>query len=596
MTTVIDPQAALDGRPPARRGALLRFVRNPLGVISAVILLVIVLGALLAPWITPNDPAFADLDQVNSAPNAGYLLGGDGSGRDILSRLLAGARLTLLAGLIVAVVALVLGLSGGLLAGYVGRWVDSSLNFVTDVIMALPAMILLVALFAVFGPNVSIAMAAFGILVSPFIYRLVRTVVRGVRNELYVDAARVSGLSDTRIVTRHVLAAVRAPLIIVGASTVGAGIAIQAGLEFLGLGDPSSPTWGGMLNDAFLNIYSAPLNVVWPGLAIGLTIGSLSLLANALRDALEDTAPVRTRTEEKRLATQAIRTSRVPDSSAPTVPDRDLLVSVSGLRIGYPDGRGGEKIVVSDVDLSIARGEIVGLVGESGSGKSQTAFAILGLLPPTARILDGSVQVAGREMTTIADRDLLALRGTTIAYVPQEPMSNLDPSFTVGHQLVTPMRRRLGLSRADATSRALDLLDRVGIADPKRTFGSYAHQISGGMAQRVLIAGAISCDPELIVADEPTTALDVTVQAEVLDLLRDLQKERGMGMLLVTHNFGVVADICDRVSVMQQGQIVETGQVDELFARPRHPYSRTLLGSTLESRPPRVERDGGVAR
>ncbi|OOB89946.1 ABC transporter [Rathayibacter sp. VKM Ac-2630] len=573
-----------------------RFVANPLGLISAGILAVIVLSALLAPWITPNDPAFADLSQVNSAPNADYLLGGDGSGRDILSRLLSGARLTLFAGVIVAVVALSLGLAGGLLAGYVGRWVDSSLNFVTDVIMALPAMILLVALFAVFGPNVSIAMTAFGILVSPFIYRLVRTVVRGVRNELYVDAARVSGLSDTRIVTRHVLAAVRAPLIIVGANTVGAGIAIQAGLEFLGLGDPSSPTWGGMLNDAFLNIYSAPLNVVWPGLAIGLTIGSLSLLANALRDALEDTAPVRTRAQE-RLTTEAIRTSHAPAVDA-VEPEGDLLVSVRDLRIGYPDGQGAEKVVVSGVDLSIARGEIVGLVGESGSGKSQTAFAILGLLPPTARILGGSVRVAGHEMADVDDRDLRALRGTTIAYVPQEPMSNLDPSFTIGHQLVVPMRRRLGLGRQEAKARALDLLDRVGIADPRHTFTSYAHQISGGMAQRVLIAGAISCDPELLIADEPTTALDVTVQAEVLDLLRDLQKERTMGMLLVTHNFGVVADICDRVAVMQQGRIVETGTVDELFAHPRHPYSRSLLGSTLESRPPRRERDAvdGVAR
>lgn len=396
------------------------------------------------------------------------------------------------------------------------------------------------------------------------------------RNELYVDAARVSGLSDTRIVSRHILAAVRAPLIIVAAGTVGAGIAIQAGLEFLGLGDPSSPTWGGMLNDAFLNIYSAPLNVLWPGLAIGLTIGALSLFANALRDALEDTAPVRTKKEERFLSTEAIRIapdvasnpSTVEVLAAPTAEPRTdgHLVSVHNLRIGYPDGRGGENVVVKGVNLQIARGEIVGLVGESGSGKSQTAFAILGLLPSNARVLSGSVQVAGHQMTSLPERELQALRGTTMAYVPQEPMSSLDPSFTIGHQLVVPMRRRLGLSRAKATERALELLDRVGIADPRRTFGSYPHQISGGMALRVLIAGAVSCDPELIIADEPTTALDVTVQAEVLDLLRDLQRERDMGMLLVTHNFGVVADLCDRVCVMQQGRIVETGDVTTLFS------------------------------
>jgi peptide/nickel transport system permease protein len=174
-----------------------------------------------------------------------------------------------------------------------------------------------------------------------------------------------------------------------------------------------------------------------------------------------------------------------------------------------------------------------------------------------------------------------------MAYVPQEPMSNLDPAFRVGYQLVTPMRVHLGLSRGAARERALALLARVGIPDPARTFGSYPHEISGGMAQRVLIAGAISCDPKLLIADEPTTALDVTVQAEVLDLLRDLQREYRMGVVLVTHNFGVVADICDRVAVMQHGRIVETGDVEQIFADPRHPYTRTLLDSMVDDGPTR---------
>ena len=178
-----------------------------------------------------------------------------------------------------------------------------------------------------------------------------------------------------------------------------------------------------------------------------------------------------------------------------------------------------------------------------------------------------------------------------MAYVPQEPMSNLDPSFTIGYQLMEPMRLRMGLSKADAKARALQLLERVGIPDPERTFGSYPHQLSGGMAQRVLIAGAVSCDPELLIADEPTTAVDVTVQVEVLALLRDLQKERNMGMILVTHNLGVVADICDRVAVMREGRIVEEKPVGELFSNPEHEYTKMLLGATLEDVPPRQERD-----
>jgi peptide/nickel transport system permease protein len=189
------------------------------------------------------------------------------------------------------------------------------------------------------------------------------------------------------------------------------------------------------------------------------------------------------------------------------------------------------------------------------------------------------------------------VRGRRISYVPQEPMSNLDPSFTVGSQLVEPLRLCLGLSKAAAKQRALELLARVGLPDPARTFASYPHELSGGMAQRVLIAGAVSCEPDLIIADEPTTALDVTVQAEILDLLRDLQRELNTAMILVTHNFGVVADLCDRVAVMQEGQIVETGLVRDIFKRPQHAYTQSLLAAILEDAPARgaySERVGAV--
>jgi ABC-type dipeptide/oligopeptide/nickel transport system ATPase component len=178
------------------------------------------------------------------------------------------------------------------------------------------------------------------------------------------------------------------------------------------------------------------------------------------------------------------------------------------------------------------------------------------------------------------------LRGTEIAYVPQEPLSNLDPAYRIGHQLTEPLRTRQGMSRGDARQRALELLARVGIPDPEATFRAYPHEISGGMAQRVLIAGAVAGKPKLLIADEPTTALDVTVQAEVLDLLRELQDENGMAVLLVTHNFGVVADVCDRVVVMKQGEIVEAAGVEEILESPREPYTQTLLGSMLDAEGP----------
>jgi peptide/nickel transport system permease protein len=261
--------------------------------------------------------------------------------------------------------------------------------------------------------------------------------------------------------------------------------------------------------------------------------------------------------------------------------DLDIVLDVRDLVVGYPDGE-RDREVVTGVSLQLRRGEVLGLVGESGSGKTQTAFAILGLLSPGGRILRGSILFGGRDLAGLPEAGMRELRGRRIAYIPQEPMSNLDPSFRIGFQLVEPMVTVLGISRAEAKARALQLLARVGMPDPERTFRSYPHQISGGMAQRVLIAGAIACNPDLLIADEPTTALDVTVQAEVLDLLRDLQAEFNMSMILVTHNFGVVADICHRVAVMKDGAIVETNEVRELFAKPRHQYTRMLLDAVLE--------------
>jgi ABC-type dipeptide/oligopeptide/nickel transport system ATPase component len=267
------------------------------------------------------------------------------------------------------------------------------------------------------------------------------------------------------------------------------------------------------------------------------------------------------------------------------------LVKVAHLGVGYPQADGSIKKVVDDVSFHVDRGEILGIVGESGSGKSQTAFSILGLLPDNARIVAGSIQFDGNYTVApgeelVSQERLSKLRGRRISYIPQEPMSNLDPAFTIGYQLVTPMVRVLGIPKAEATARALKLLTDVGIVNPKRTFDAYPHEVSGGMAQRVLIAGAISCEPDLVIADEPTTALDVTVQAEVLDLIRDLQKRLNIGVILVTHNFGVVADLCDRVVVMQNGRLVEEGPVRSILRNPQEPYTRTLLGSMLEGKEP----------
>ncbi|MEJ1154593.1 MULTISPECIES: dipeptide/oligopeptide/nickel ABC transporter permease/ATP-binding protein [Microbacterium] len=583
------------GPPRAPRGGTVRRVlRNPLGAFASGFLLLVILAAILAPWISPYDPNFSELSSAFQGPSAEHLLGTDSAGRDILSRLMIGAQSTLLAAALAASVAVLIALPTGLSAGYFGGWFDSIASWSTNVLMSLPAIIVLLAASASLGKSVWISMTVFGILMSAGLFRLTRTTVRAVRNELYVDAARVAGVGDLSIVGRHVLFAVRAPLVIQVALLCGVAISIQAGLEFLGLGEPAVPTWGAMLSEGFLNIYTAPLLAFWPGLIISLTVGSFIVLGSAIRDALEDapTASARTRKQAERAKTIARAAESVPEASeVPRESAGNHLLEVSGLRISYTEPSGAQKTVVQDFSCHVDRGEVVGIVGESGSGKSQSAFAILGLLPDGAAIDHGFVRFAGqylvdatseRSKTTRID----SYRGSRIAYVPQEPMSNLDPNFTVGHQLIRPMVKVLGISRAEAKKRALELLATVGIRDPKRTMAAYPFEISGGMAQRVLIAGAVSCKPDLLIADEPTTALDVTVQADVLALLRDLREELNMGVLLVTHNFGVVADICDRVVVMKSGAVVEHGDVRAVLTAPKEGYTRELLSSVLEGKPP----------
>ena len=570
-----------------RDGVVRRMLRNPMAVVALVILGAVILAALFAAVLAPKDPNYADILNVLAPPGADNLLGTDSAGRDIASRLLFGARITLLSAALAAAVAILIGLPSGLIAGYYGGAFDGVAGWLVNIVLALPSMIVLLAVRAALGPSVWIAMMVFGLLLSPGYFRLTRTAVQSVRNELYVDAARVAGLSDARIITRHILSVVRAPLIIQTALVCGIAIAIQSALEFLGLGDPTVATWGVMVNDGFRNIYRAPLNLIWPTIAIALAIGAFVLLGNALRDALEDQVKVKEKTSGV-LQTKAARNAE----PVPVAPGTEHhLLKVTDLAIAYPQGDGSRKTVVDGVSFHVDRGEVLGIVGESGSGKSQTAFAILGLLPDNAIISHGSIQFDGQYTVAPGDDQVLAgrlapLRGKRIAYIPQEPMSNLDPSFTIGSQLVRPMRLNLGLSKADARDRALDLLGKVGIKDPKRTFKAYPHEVSGGMAQRVLIAGAISCDPDLIIADEPTTALDVTVQAEVIDLIRDLQQQLGQGLVVVTHNFGVVADICDRVVVMQNGALVDQGDVRTILRTPEHPYTQMLLDSMLEGKEP----------
>ena len=567
---VVDPTVDPSDAYPAQVHVFKRLLRNPIGVVCLAFLLLVVLFGIVGPFLITNDPADTRLELTNALPGTGgYLLGGDHMGRDIFARLAIGTGETIICALIVLVVSSVIGVSAGLIAGYYGGKFEAVASWLSDALMALPGIILLMALFPLIGTNIRVAMAIFGVLISPAFYRITRAMAMSVRHELYVDAAKIAGLSDARIISRHVLQAVRGPLLIMSGGLLAAGIGIQAALEYLGLGDPSKASWGVMMQEAFNNMYSALLPIVWPAGLMTCTILALVLLGNALRDAFETSASQLLVLKPATLA--RIKAERAADPStvspAPVGAPTDTtsaLLQVKNLTVAYPTSSETVRPVVRDVSIGVHKGEIHGIVGESGSGKSQTSFAILGILAPTARILGGEILFDGRDVLT--DRAWQReVRGRRIAYIPQEPMANLDPSYTVGSQLNEGLRAATGISKSEAKSKLLDLLKRVGINDPQRTYDSYPHQVSGGMAQRVLIAGAIAPEPDFLIADEPTTALDVTVQAEVLELLRSLQAER--------------------VSVMKDGRIVETNTTADLFANPQDDYTKMLLASTLDGAP-----------
>ena len=553
-----------------------RLLRDPQAVITSLILVAIFLLGILTPLLTQYGPNDSDLQMVNAPVGTpGYPLGADESGRDIWTRLLHSTNTAAISALIGVSVALVVGVTAGLVGGYFGARSRFVTEWTFNLIMTFPGLLLLIILMPVTGGDYRATMLIFGVLLAPGIYRIVRNLVLGVKNELYVDAARVSGLGNLSILGKHVLFIVRGPIIIAAAFLTGSTIAVQSGLAFLGVGSLEIPSFGAMIASGFRNLYIAPTQFLWPSFALGIITASLVLLGNSLRDVLEGSKPKPAKVTRGQQAAAAA-TGQAIETPA------DVLLGVTDLGIAYKSHQGQLNEVVKGVSLKIRRGEILGLVGESGSGKSQTAFATLGVLPNEAVITRGSILFDGRELVGLGDAEMRSLRGKDIAYIPQEPMSNLDPSFRVGAQLVEGARAALGISKKEAKERILALLERVGIVDPERTFNSYPHQISGGMAQRVLIAGAVASRPKLLIADEPTTALDVTVQAEILDLLRDLQTELNLAVLLVTHNFGVVADVCDRIAVMQQGVIVESGPAIDIFQSPQHEYTQMLLRAILD--------------
>nr|BFE36633.1 dipeptide/oligopeptide/nickel ABC transporter permease/ATP-binding protein [Actinomadura rugatobispora] len=576
-----------------------KFLGNRPAAAGLAVLVVLLAAALCAPLIAAHPPDAQSLGEALRGPSGAHWLGTDDKGRDLFARLLYGARSAFVVCGASAGLAMLIGVPIGLVVGFLGGWWDRVVMRLVDAIVAVPALVLVFALVALLGPGLSSTVTALGLVFSTVFVRLVRGEVLAVREEPYVAASRVGGAGPVRLMATGVLPVI-APAVIMQASlTCGTALLAEAGLSFLGLGvQPPDASWGSMLNAAQTVVDIAPWLAVPPGLAILAMVLCFNVVGDGLRDALaRQAAPVRRsrpRLRVPRRAGLSRRAAGPPAVAKVTGPDagpgaelgREALLVVRDLEISLSPPRTGPPVpVVSGLSFEVAPAEIVGLAGESGCGKTVTALALLGLVPPPGRITRGSIRLGGTELAGASAATLRAARARDLGVVFQEPHAALNPARTVEDQLTEPLRVHLGMSRRRARERAAELLDRVGIPEPAARLGAYPHELSGGMAQRVMIAAAIACEPRLLIADEPTTALDVTVQSQVLDLLADLRADTGMSVLLISHDLGVVADLCDRAIVLYAGEIAESAPVDTLYAAPRHPYTADLLRAVPRNRP-----------
>ena len=565
--------------------------------ISLVVLILIVMIAVFANILAPHNPL--EIFTARQAPDAQFLFGTDDKGRDVLSRMMYGARYSLIIGLGATAFALVCGSIIGAIAAVSRKWVSEVIMRIMDVVMSFPGIALAATFVLVFGNSVPSLIFAIGFLYIPQIARIVRANVVSEYNQDYVRAVVVSGARAPWILVKHVIRNCIAPVMVFTIVLVADAIVFEASLSFISAGIPEpTPTWGNILSDARGGVLAGRWwQALFPGLAIMITVLCLNILSEGITDAMAaapkapvkaDDAAVRANREadklvadptlayaaqaemlEQRLSElQAIEKTRTDRFEART--DVPPILEVKDLCIKFP--RHGDVNVVDHVSFVVRPRQTMGLVGESGCGKSITSLTIMGLLDPKAKV-SGEILYDGQNLLNMDQKQMNALRGREIAMIYQDALSSLNPSMLIKAQMKQ-------LTKRGGTRTAEELLELVGL-DPKRTLDSYPHELSGGQRQRVLIAMALTRDPKLIIADEPTTALDVTVQKQVIDLLNKLQKELGFAMVFVSHDLALVAEVANSITVMYAGQVVEQGPVSDILCHPVHEYTRGLLGSVL---------------
>ena len=520
-----------------------------------------------------------------SPPSRQNWLGTDDQARDVAARLIYGFRISVLFGLVLTLASSVVGIAAGAVQGYFGGWLDLVFQRFIEMWSGLPTLYLLIILASVVTPSFWWLLGFMLLFSWMALVGVVRAEFLRARNLDYVKAARALGVGNPRIIARHVLPnAMVAALTFLPFVTSGAVVTLTA-LDFLGFGlPPGSASLGELLKQGKDNLH-APWLGFTAFLVIAVMLSLLVFIGEGVRDAFD---PRKTFAPESagRAEPAAAPAGTARAAGAEPGPGADApLLAVRDLAVRFGSGPGAVE-AVDGVSLDVHRGETVALVGESGSGKSATALSVLQLLPyPAASHPRGSIRFQDTELVGADPRTLQRIRGDRIAMIFQEPMTSLNPLHTIERQIGETLKLHKGLDGPGAAARTLELLRLAGIPEPERRLGAYPHELSGGQRQRVMIAMALANEPDLLIADEPTTALDVTVQAQLLALLADLRQRLGMAVLFITHDMGIVRRLADRLCVMQQGRIVEAGVAADVLERPRHPYTRHLLAATPKGAP-----------
>lgn len=554
---------------------------SPMGVISLIAVIIFAILALIAPLIwgeEANTPAPANILQP---PSPEHLLGTDGLGRDLFLRTLVATRTSLVMALAATFVGATIGLVLGALPAVLGTRAQRAFSAVINTWLAFPVLLVAMLTVILLGAGSTTSIIALSLTMIPFFARLAQTLSSRVGGSEYLAAARMLGVSKARQFTRYILPNIAEPIIVNVTISIGGGLLALSSLSFLGVGiQPPEYDWGRLLNEGFEQVYSQPSAVVGPGIMVVLAGLSFGMLGEALAGHMRRQGRGRTLSPKKLGPAPSIIAEGVEPqpAHAPANEAIEPLLEVEGLSIAFP-GEDGWVRPVSNVSFKINPGEIVGVVGESGSGKSITMMSVAQLAPSEAGVTATTMRFVGHDLLTMSKAEQARLLGTRVGVVFQDSLTALNPALRVGTQLAEVPQVHDRVSKQEAHKRAVEALDKVRIPEPERRSKQFPHEFSGGMRQRSLIAMAQIANPSLIIADEPTTALDVTVQQRVLALIKQECEDNGTAAIVVSHDIAVLAELCQRILVMYQGSIVESVPVERLKDPEslEHPYSRALV-------------------